>query len=165
MSLLYIIVGILNLIFMAALGYFSHRFFHNVRSKRFYQAHRTHHFSVYPKHDLISKTYRSAGKDNTFYLFAAIFAPIVIAAIILTLTSVIPFWMGIMILFEMLIISIVNEFLHNAFHLEKSLWHHFPNFKKLRTLHFIHHSFTRKNFGIYSYIFDKIFGTYRDKLK
>jgi sterol desaturase/sphingolipid hydroxylase (fatty acid hydroxylase superfamily) len=166
--MLYLVVGIINLVLMSFLGYWSHRFFHSPKSGMLYLAHKNHHFLQYPKSNLLSSPtegYRSAGKDNTTYLFAAVFAPIVICAILLMVFKIIPVGIGVLILSEMAIVSIINEFLHSAFHLSKSIWHYFPGFKKLQKLHFIHHHRVLSNLGIYSYAWDRIFGTYRDKLK
>jgi|ERR1019366_1572910 sterol desaturase/sphingolipid hydroxylase (fatty acid hydroxylase superfamily) len=166
--MLYILVGIITLIILTFIGYISHLWFHSKSSGPFYRSHLTHHYTLYPKTDLISKPtegYRSAGKDNTTYLFALIFAPLVLTCLGLTIFSVIPIWIGLLILLEMFLISIVNETMHSEFHLPNGFWHHFWFFKRLQKLHFLHHSFVLRNLGIYSYTWDRIFGTYRDKLK
>jgi sterol desaturase/sphingolipid hydroxylase (fatty acid hydroxylase superfamily) len=152
----------MSFIFMTLLGYITHKIFHKKWSGRFYRAHFNHHYLQYPPEDLISDKYRDAGKDNTVYLFALCFSPFIIGNIILTILGIIPIILGVGIFIEMAVVSLLNSELHDAFHLTNSFWHKFWFFDNLKKLHFQHHFDQSKNYGIFSFMWDKIFRTYRN---
>lgn len=158
--LLYLVVFIFTFAFLTWLGYAIHWAFHQKWSGIFYRKHFNHHFLQYPPTDLLSDTYRSPGKDNSVFLFAICFAPFVLTALLLTIFQVIPLGIGIMVFIEMAIIGFANDSLHDAFHIRKTFWSKFWFFKRLRRLHFLHHLDTQKNFGIFSFTWDRIFGSY-----
>lgn len=157
--LLYLTVFIFVLILGTFLGYIFHRMFHQPWSGRFYKSHMVHHLKLYPITDYYSDTYRDPGKDNTVILFGICFAPLGIGIILLTIFSIIPILMSVMIIVEMSLIGIVNNSMHDAFHLKKSFWDKFWFFARLRKLHFLHHSNMKSNFGIYSFAWDYLLGT------
>lgn len=153
-----------TLFVLTFLGYGFHWMFHQPWSGRFFKAHMNHHTKQYPPSDFYSDEYRDPGKDNTVWLFALVFSPIVLTMIALTVTGTVSLFMGLAILAEMGIIGWLNNSLHDSFHLRNSFWDKFPFFEKLRKLHFEHHVDMSKNFGIFSFIWDKIFGTYHGSI-
>lgn len=159
--ILYIAVFLFVLVLGTFLGYIFHRMFHQEWSGRFYQAHMTHHLKLYPPTDYYSDEYRNPGKDNTVWLFAAVFSPLLVLILGLILTSVIPTLLGIMALIEMATIGWLNNSMHDGFHLKKSFWDRFGFYVNLRKLHFEHHVDMGKNYGIFSFMWDKLFGTYK----
>lgn len=145
------------------LGYVFHRFFHfrmNGFIGGFYRAHMRHHIAEYPPSNFYSDEYRYPGKDNTTYLFAIVFAPIVLFFLGLILFKCIPIWVGAGIFLEMFIIGWLNNSLHDSFHLRKTFCHRFSWFDKLIKLHYNHHLNMDTNFGIFSFMFDRLFGTF-----
>ena len=136
--------------------------FHKPWSKRFYNAHMNHHLKQYPPNDYVSDVYRSAGSDNTVYLFGLAFSPFIIGNIVLTILGVIPVVLGIGIFIEMAIVSFLNSSLHDSFHITKTFWHRFLFFERLKKIHYEHHIDMSKNYGIFMFSWDKIFGTYKD---
>jgi len=152
---------ILTLFTLTLLGYGFHWMFHQPWSGHFYKAHMNHHLKQYPPTDFYSDTYRYAGKDNTVVLFGLVFAPIVITMIVLTATGGVSLFLGLSVLAEMGIIGALNNSLHDCFHLRNSFWQKFSFFERLRKLHFQHHVDMSTNYGIFSFIWDQIFGTYR----
>ena len=158
--MVYLLVLMLTFIFLTFLGWLIHWSFHQSWSGVFYRKHYSHHFRQYPPMDLISDQYRSSGKDNSVWLFAICFSPIIGTALLLTIFGILPLLLGIMILIEMGVIAFLNDNLHDAFHLRKSFWMRFSYFERLRELHYLHHHNTQKNFGIFNFWFDRIFGTY-----
>jgi sterol desaturase/sphingolipid hydroxylase (fatty acid hydroxylase superfamily) len=162
--LLYPLVFIFTFMFLTFLGYIIHRAFHQEWSGTFYRRHYDHHFLQYPKTDLLSDTYRYPNKGNSsVWLFAICFAPLVLTALFLTIFGVIPLGIGIMIFIEMAIIGVANDHLHDSFHIRKTFWARFKYFKELRRLHFLHHMDTQSNFGIFSFTWDRLLGTYKNK--
>ena len=144
------------------LGYVFHTMFHKPWSGRFYKAHMTHHEKLYPVNDFLSDEYRDPGKDNTVWLFLLMFSPLAPILFALVFYSIIPLPMGIMALIEMILIGWVNNNMHNGFHLRKSRWDKFKFYARLRKLHYQHHIDMNSNFGIYSYMWDRIFGSFID---
>lgn len=148
-------------ILLTFLGYGFHWMFHQPWSKRFYVAHMNHHTKQYPPTDFYSDKYRDPGKDNTVLLFAFAFAPFVITTIALTATASISLFLGLSILAEMAIIGVLNNSLHDSFHLRKTFWHRFKFFDRLTKLHYQHHIDMRMNYGIFNFTFDRIFRTFK----
>lgn len=161
--MIYVLILLATFILFTFLGYVFHWMFHQKWSGFFYKAHDNHHNIQYPISDLISEKYREAGKDNSTFLFAIAFAPIIIVAVLLIVFGVIGKLLGAFLFVEMSIIGATNIWLHDGFHIHKSVWHKWPGFLKLRKLHFLHHKNTLTNFGIFSFTFDKLFGTYKEE--
>jgi sterol desaturase/sphingolipid hydroxylase (fatty acid hydroxylase superfamily) len=157
-----IVILFLTFVFLTFLGYSVHRMFHSPWSGRFYRSHKNHHFQQYPADNLVSDVYRDAGADNTFWLFFLCFSPFIISNIVLTILGIIPIILGVGIFIEMAIVSFINDRLHDSFHITKTFWHRFWFFDRLQKLHFLHHFDVNSNFGIFSFFWDRLFGTYQD---
>lgn len=157
-----VVILFITLIAMTFLGYAFHLMFHKPWSRRFYQAHMNHHLKQYPPSNFISDNYRDAGNDNTVWLFTIVFSPFVLTVLILTLTHVLSIFLGVSVLIEMILIGLLNNSMHDSFHLKKTFWHRFWFFDSLIKLHYYHHIDMSTNYGIFSFIWDKIFGTYKD---
>ena len=56
----------------------------------------------------------------------------------------------------------LHIYLHTRFHLSDTWLLRFDWFKRYRALHFLHHKDMRTNFGIVSFLWDRLFGTFRD---
>jgi sterol desaturase/sphingolipid hydroxylase (fatty acid hydroxylase superfamily) len=144
-------------------GYWSHRLFHNPISGPFYKAHMNHHTVQYPPEDFTSDVYRSAGKDNTLWYFALAFSPLMIMIVLSHFLLGVSLWTCACVIASMIATGLVHDYLHDGFHLNKSLWQYLPFFSRWQELHKIHHVDMSKNFGIFSFLFDKLFKTYQDK--
>ena len=151
-----------TLILFTFLGYAFHRMFHRRWSGRFYVAHMNHHLKQYPVSDFYSDEYRDPGSDSTVYLFALLFSPILITMVLLTVFHIVSLFLGLSVLAEMLFIGWVNNSLHDSFHLRKTFWHRFWFFDRLVKLHFNHHLDQNTNFGIFSFVWDRLFRTFFD---
>src|SRR5271166_3742008 len=102
--IIYLLILIPTFLLFLFLGYVFHWFMHQKWAGPFYHKHQSHHELIYPKHKLLSKSYISAGKDNSTLLFAILFAPVVLLAIGLTVFKVIPLVLGILIFVQMAIV-------------------------------------------------------------
>jgi sterol desaturase/sphingolipid hydroxylase (fatty acid hydroxylase superfamily) len=160
---MYVLICFLFFIFLTFVGYIAHLILHQNWAGRFNSSHLNHHFVQYPADNFLSDKYRSAGMDSSFYVFAIIFSPIVFALLYLTIFHKIDLVLGLLLLFELGLFGFVNDNLHDAFHLNNSFWHQFWFFKKLKELHFVHHQNMDKNYGIFAFGWDQIFGTFREK--
>jgi sterol desaturase/sphingolipid hydroxylase (fatty acid hydroxylase superfamily) len=160
--ILYGVILVLTFIFFTLLGYVVHRMFHQSWAGVFYRAHSNHHNQQYPPGDLVSDVYRDAGTDNTTLWMLAVFSPLILGNIVLTVAGIIPTFVGVGILVEMGVVSWLNESIHNSVHLTKSFWHRLWFFARLRRLHDQHHIDQGSNYGIFSFVWDKVFGTFRE---
>jgi sterol desaturase/sphingolipid hydroxylase (fatty acid hydroxylase superfamily) len=138
-----------------SIGYFIHRMLHSPVSGRLHQAHMTHHQKLYPITDFYSEKYISPGKDNTVFIFGAV---------LLALTAImflfLPIIYAIAISAEFLILGLLNDYLHDIFHIHPNWLEKFSWFQRLRKIHYRHHEDMSKNFGIFTFLADHIFRTF-----
>lgn len=160
MVVLYLLLAYL---FTTFFGYVVHKAFHKPWMGRAYKAHMNHHLKQYPPNDFYSDKYRSAGKDNTVYLFILAFLPILFTIKLLMYLSILTAPVGVAMLAVMIGVGLLHNYIHDAFHLNKTFLRKFKFFKRLEKLHYIHHIDMRKNLGIYTFIWDKVFKTFRNK--
>lgn len=154
-------VIILTFLFTSLLGYAIHFAFHQKWSGRLNKSHMSHHLKLYPVNDLVSDVYREPGDDSTARLFIILFSPILLTVVGLTAFHIISILVGCAIFGTMALVGILNDRLHDSMHLNKSVWHWWPGFSKLQKLHNMHHHRMGTNYGIFSFFWDKIFGTYK----
>jgi sterol desaturase/sphingolipid hydroxylase (fatty acid hydroxylase superfamily) len=153
------LVILFGLIFGDLLGYLIHTLLHWQGSGELYRRHMTHHQKLYPIHTFISKKYRHPGKDSTTLIFAIIIA---IGGILMFIS--LPIWIAAVWLFEFIALGLINNYLHDTFHISPHWLEKFEWFKRLRRLHYIHHLGDMKhNYGIFNFIFDRVFQTYIPK--
>lgn len=144
-------------------GYVGHWSLHKPWMRKFNEIHLIHHLKLYPASDYLSDSYRSAGTDNTLKVFAIMSIPILIIPIILWAIGVIPLYLMLLILMEMLIIGWLHDYLHDSFHIRNHFLTRMPLLKTLFNngvkLHYEHHLDLNKNYGIFSFHWDKLFNT------
>lgn len=154
-----LLVIVLTYYFSTFIGYQIHKWIHQSRSGFLNIAHLNHHRKQYPPGNLTSDTYRSAGRDNTTFLFLPFI--LIIIGILWTgyYFNIVSLFYALLISVEIVIISLIHDVLHNSFHLNRSLWHRYPGFSRLKSKHFLHHWNMRKNYGIIDFTWDKILNT------
>lgn len=139
-----------------AIGYFIHRMLHSPLSGMLHQKHMMHHLKLYPITDFYSEKYRSPGKDSTFFIFSAIiFTASILMFIFLPLRMAMP------VSIEFLILGLINDYLHDIFHIHPNWLEKSELFQKLRSIHYQHHVDMGTNFGIYTFLTDRALGTFR----
>lgn len=139
------------------LGYLIHRLLHSPIGGPLHRAHMAHHAMLYPPWDFLSDRYRSAGAESTTYRFAA-FALVIAVAIAL----VFPLHYSLPLVAELAIVGLVNSYLHDSFHIRGHWLERSKIFLKWRELHKIHHFDMSRNFGIYTFLADRVVGTFSD---
>lgn len=147
------------------LGYVVHWIFHQPWSGTFYRSHQNHHTLQYPPDDFLSETYRSAGRDNSTWLFIIAFSPVIIGIVLFVLFGIISFITGSVALVSLIGWGLINDYFHDHIHLINTPWKPLVFFKKWRDLHRIHHSNMNLNMGIILFQWDKLFGTYLAELE
>lgn len=148
-------------------GYFVHKALHQSWTGRYNTSHMAHHEKLYPPEDFLSEKYRDAGKDDTFWTFAVISLPLILAPIVLGLLGVLSLTLTLIALTEMLLIGWLNNYLHNALHIRNHWISKVPLIKFLfadwGNLHYLHHVDMKKNYGIFCFHWDRLFKTFWKK--
>lgn len=144
-------------------GYIVHWCFHQSWAGKIRQSHLTHH-NLYSGKDYLSESYRDAGKDNTFRLFVIPSILLFALPIVLYFLHIMPLYLVIISVIEMLFIGWLHNYLHDAFHVSNH-WLNKINcikfiFDALSHAHYVHHSDMSKNFGICTFVWDRLFHTY-----
>lgn len=157
-------VILLTYLIVNLFGYVAHWSLHQTWMGRFNNAHMTHHLKLYPPEDFTSDTYRHAGKDSTPKFFAIAAIPLIIAPIILGVIGVLPMYLMVIILISELIIGFLHDYIHDAFHINNHWISCIPGvrviFGRLLKLHYLHHVDMKRNYGIFAYHWDRVFGTF-----
>lgn len=157
-----LLVAFLSYTVTSLLGYFVHWAIHQRWSGRIHKAHMAHHLELYPPGKLVSEEYRHAGSQSTVHTFLVAFLPLLLLPVILMLVGVISLVNCAFAVCAMVIVGLLNDVIHDSFHVK----HHWlskviPGYDRMRQLHFVHHINMRRNFGIYSFTWDKVFKTFR----
>lgn len=151
---------ILVFVLVSFFGYAVHWSLHQNWAGRWNLAHMTHHEVLYPPSDYYSETYRHAGKDNTFITFAIASLPLLAFPWVLYGLGVIGLPLTIIIALEMLLIGFLHDYLHMVFHLPSHWLNRFKAVQKWNKSHYVHHQNMQKNFGIFFFMWDRLFGTF-----
>ena len=125
-----------------------------------------HHLKMYPPSDMLSDTYRSAGKDSTVWIFAVLSLPVVAIPVVAWLFGLVSLSTAVIVLGEMLLFGWLHDHVHDSFHVRGHWLRRVPLLNKLHAkfekLHFVHHVDMSKDFGIFFSLWDKLFGTFKD---
>lgn len=143
------------------LGYATHWVFHQPWSGTLYTRHLAHHERLYPASDFLSDGYRDAGRDSTAPAFAAILVAVVLPLMAVLYAFGVPAWAIAAGAVEAAVIGAANNYVHDALHVRGHFLERFRQFRRLRTAHRVHHANVRLNLGIFSFEWDRVFGTYR----
>lgn len=147
-------------------GYVVHKSLHQEWTGSVHQAHMTHHLRLYPPDDYVSDVYRDAGKDSTPKFFAIAAVPLVSAPIILWLVGALSLSLMVVALIVEVIMAFLHNYLHDAFHIRNHWLYRIPGigswFQHLVDLHWMHHIDMNTNYGIFYFIFDRLFRTFQE---
>lgn len=143
-------------------GYVAHLLLHQPWMGRFNQAHLTHHDKLYPPSDFFSDTYRSAGKDNSVILFAILGIPLLLIPVLLFYFKAIGLFTMLFAMASMIGIGLLHDRVHDSFHLNNHWLKILPFYRKWLDLHYQHHVNVKTNYGIFLFVWDKLFKTYKE---
>lgn len=161
MLLSFFIVSIITYLAISFFGYIVHFIIHRPWAGKLYKQHQTHH-QLYTSKNFSSDQYRSAGKDNSVFIFLPLALPLLILPLILAYLHIIPIFLAVLSIVEMFILGFLHDFFHDAFHLNNHFLHRFSVFQYLVSIHRIHHKRQGKNYSIFGFfLFDRIFRTYQ----
>ncbi len=139
-------------------GYFVHWLAHRPYAGAFHRGHMVHHEQLYPPEAFLSERYLSPPASKSFVLAFLPFATSLVWAAFVVL----PPWIAVLVTSETAVIGWVSNYLHDAFHVQGFWLERFHWFRRLRRLHVQHHEDMQTNFGIFSWLWDRLLGTFRD---
>ena len=158
-----ILTVLITYIAVTLFGYVSHYALHQKWMGKYYKSHLIHHWKLYPPKNFTSDAYRDPGKDNTAFIFAAASMPLLIIPIVLGLVGILSFKIVLASIITMLILGLLHDRIHDAFHINNHWMLKFSPFKKWKELHFLHHVNPKKNFGIFVFHWDRLFKSFIKK--
>jgi sterol desaturase/sphingolipid hydroxylase (fatty acid hydroxylase superfamily) len=150
-----VIVSVITYLLGNVAGYVIHRLLHNRLMGKAFRDHCHHHFSIYPASDYLSDVYREAplgAGQGKYYV-----------PVFLLLCTPFLFWgwpYFLLSFVEVLAVLKINAVVHDSLHIKGHSMERFRFFIWLREVHFQHHVDVHTNYGIFSFMADKIFGTY-----
>lgn len=145
-------------------GWLVHWTIHQRWSGPLYRAHMKHHLELYPPGDLISDRYKypkwyEAGTALFFPFLLCVF--VVVAGGLLLLG--VPVWTVIVFIAVTCTYGALSDVMHDSFHLRKFWMQRSALYVRYRESHFVHHVNMRANFGIISFTWDRLMGTFRPR--
>lgn len=154
----------ISYIFASFFGQLIHWALHQSWTGFLNQAHMSHHLEKYPPEDFTSDTYRSAGGQSTPKYFIILALPVIIGPIVLGVMGILPLSIVLIVLGMEGLMGFLNDRVHEWIHIENHWITRVPVLRTLFTkwfkLHYLHHVDMNKNFGIFTFHWDRLFGTY-----
>ena len=144
-------------------GYGVHYALHQPWSGRWHRKHLVHHTLLYDPLHYQSDSYRDAGANSTFWIFAAASIPMLAIPIVLWAVGWIGGWITMGLLVEMLLIGWLHDHIHDQFHLTRSWLGWLPIFRRWNELHYTHHTDMGSNLGIFWFGWDRLFRSFKTK--
>lgn len=156
-----LITILITIIASTLFGHIVHWSLHQRWMGRFNSAHMTHHIKLYPPEDYTSDVYRSAGKNSTTRFFAVAAIPLILIPVVLAITGIVSMSIAGIILVVEAVMGFLHNYIHDAFHVNNHWLNKVPGFSRWNKIHYIHHVDMTKNYGIFTFFWDRLFGTYQ----
>lgn len=156
-------VGYVTLITL--FGHVAHYIMHKPWIKKLYRAHLVHHFKLYPIDDFESKTYRGAGSDSGTIFFTIMAFPLLALPFIAWILTPLSLLWAIGCVVGGIVFGLLNDWIHDSFHVTGHIFRLFPGWQRMRDLHFKHHIDVTINYGIWFFGWDRLAGTFRSEVQ
>ncbi len=161
MAFLFVLAS--SLFIASLIGHGIHWALHRPWAGPAYRGHMEHHVSLYPPSDMTSSQYRSARwYHNGVFLYAPAFVGLLGLVWLLVRLASLPTWIVLVFGAVMLALGAVNNWAHDSFHTQSSLFRRLGCYRLMRERHHVHHRNMRCNYGIVTSFWDRVFGTLRD---
>lgn len=155
-----------SLLVASVLGHAIHWALHQRWTGPAYRGHMDHHCKQYPPHRLTSSRYLAAKWYNAGpFLFTPPLVIILGAVGGLMIWFGVPLWALVVFGTTLVGYGLFNDWIHDSFHIDFHWLSGLQWYDRLRALHFVHHHNMRKNYGIVSFVWDKIFGTFNARVQ
>ncbi len=158
----FLVVFFLSFVSATFLGHVVHWSLHQRWMGPFKKGHMQHHIELYPPGDLVSEKYRTAKWYNSGpLLFAPAFVVIMFVAGLVTWSLGWPAWVTITLCANLLGFGFFNDFIHDSFHIQNHWMSRFGWWRRSKDSHFLHHVNMKKNYGIFLFVWDQAFRTFK----
>lgn len=158
-----VVIFLVSFIASSLIGHWVHLLLHQPFMRWFYRAHLQHHV-LYPHGDVTSERYRKASWFNSGpFLFTPPFLFIIIVFGGLALLANISPWFVADVAAGLIAFGLVNDLIHDSFHLDSCWLQRYAWYERLRGLHFVHHKNPKRNLGIATLVWDRTLGTFSNR--
>jgi len=163
--MLFLLTLLTSIVIASFLGHLTHWAIHQRWSGPAHRGHMDHHLKQYPPTSLTSMgKYKSAKWYHSGpFLFTPVFLIILAAAGGLAYTLEVPLWAVATLGVTLLTYGLGNDWVHDTFHVQDHWLSQFSWYRRKREEHYVHHRNMRRNFGIVSFTWDRVFGTYKEQ--
>jgi hypothetical protein len=158
--LLVLFTVITSFVFGHFAAYAVHRMLHTQLFKGLAKSHNVHH-DLYPVDDFESEAYRSAEADDSSFVFLPILTMAMMGFFLPIAWLTGAWWIYVIVIGEGIMFGILNDRLHDAFHIKEHWLNRYTWFRKLKEIHWHHHATPETNHGIIWFIPDKVFKTFK----
>jgi hypothetical protein len=151
-----------SIIVASFFGHLVHWSLHQAWTGPAHRGHMAHHTVHYPPGNMVSETYRTSHWSQSGTL---LFTPPLL--IILGALGGLMWWAGAPLWavgvqgVAMVSFGLLNDFMHDSYHVRKHWLLRFRGYRHLRKMHFLHHHDMTINLGIVNHAWDRAFGTRR----
>lgn len=154
---------LLSLVVASFFGHVTHWALHQTWAGAAHRGHMAHHLTHYPPGHLTSLQYRGAAwhQSGTFLFTPPLVCVTVLLGAAMRLCGL--EWSAIGASAATVVVyALASDWFHDSFHLRRyaraPLWYH-----NLAALHFQHHRDMRCNYGILTFMWDRVFTTWRPR--
>ena len=160
---IYFFIVVDFVLYVEFMGYITHRFFihDGIFSDKLRATHYYHHEIKYPYYDFESEKYRLS-HDSLPWILTIIFGGY-IPLTIFCYFNIINIYLAILLFITSSLHIYVISYIHDSYHIKGHWLNKYEWYKYNKHCHYIHH-LDDMNYGITNYVFDKIFGTFSDKI-
>lgn len=151
-----LLTAVATFLISETVGYLVHRLAHWPKSGRLYKDHLFHHFQAYPPGQYMTEKYLGDLKTSFLPYFVPPFILLNVGA-----AALLPWPMFLTFLVVSSTVSLVNNYLHDSFHVKGHWLKRFGWHRSLSDVHWVHHHNVKRNLGIYWYGVDRMLGTFK----
>lgn len=162
--MLFLIILAISLVVATFFGHWIHWAIHQRWAGPAYKGHREHHLELYPPSDLVSEKYRaSKWYHSGIFLFTPGFILLLVVFAAPMWLLGLPLWTLGVFGGTLLGFGLLNDYVHDNMHVRDHWLNRFGWFRDAKVVHFLHHRDMKRNFGIFFFAWDRVFGTYRER--
>jgi sterol desaturase/sphingolipid hydroxylase (fatty acid hydroxylase superfamily) len=158
-----ILYTFINNIYVEFIGYSWHRFINHygLFGDKIRVSHYCHHEEIYPYDDMISDEYKTSHDTWPWIIPYVILGclPLYIAY----KNKKISYDIFIILFIQLTLHVYIISYIHDSYHIKDHWLNNYSWYTENKKYHYIHH-LDNKNYGITTYIFDHIFGTFSDEI-
>jgi len=163
MLLSLLIIFVISVFASSLIGHGIHWALHQRWMGPAWRGHMQHHLELYPPADLTSPRYRTASWFNSgTFLFTPPLLLIVVVLGSIALFIGVSLWFVAAAAVGLAGFGVVNDIVHDNLHIECSWMSRFGWYEPLQRFHFVHHKHMRRNYGVVTAAWDKLFGSFKD---